>query len=334
MTKYAESVSAVRLSAIALAALVLTGCATSRRIQDGGTLSAETVCEFSRDERPEGFSGISRIEGNRYFCVDDRGGLLHEVEIVLDENGDDGACRVIRSIPLEGRRDLEGCAVDPLDGRVWVSDEWDTSIRQFDPRTGRQTGQVSVPAVYRENVVGNRSLEGLAISPDGLRMYVANEDTLKCDGSLSGPGRGGLVRIQEFVRKGGGEPWSPSRQFLYATEKVEGSAYSGVAISGVSALCALGDGTLLVLEREMSQKNPLFPTFMARLFSVSLDAASGERLPKRAVWCENTMFSNYEGICFGPDLKNGARSLVLVSDGGGEAEERIQVLSLRSATEM
>ena len=41
------------------------------------------------------------------------------------------------------------------------------------------------------------------------------------------------------------------------------------------------------------------------------------------------MFANYEGICFGPRLKDGARSLILISDGGGVAEERVLVLSLR-----
>ena len=120
-------------------ALILAGCSTvSVEHPDvGGPRVAEDLCEFSRESGPEGMSGIARIDGNRYFCVDDRGGMLHEIEIVLNEEDADGVCTAKRGVRLEGRVDLEGCAYDSLDGRVWVSDEKDTSIRQFDPESGR-----------------------------------------------------------------------------------------------------------------------------------------------------------------------------------------------------
>ena len=289
---------------------------------------AETVCEFTRDEKPEGLSGVSHIEGNRYYCVDDRGGMLYEMEIALNASEDDGTSKVIRSVKLAGRTDLEGCAYDPLDGRVWVSDESDHSIRQFDPKDGRETARIEIPEVYLKNMRKNRSFEALALSPDGLRLYAANEDTLVCDGAVSGKEQGGRVRIQEFARGGAGEAWRATRQWTYQTEKIAGEAFGNLSISGVVSLVAPGDGTLLVLEREMSQKNPLFPSFHGRLFEISL-ADAARPVAKRDVWDEDTMFANYEGICLGPKLKDGTRSLVLVSDGGGEAEERVQVLSFR-----
>ncbi len=309
----------------------LVGCAT---VPDAGPVGkrgarvAETLCEFTRDETPEGLSAVSRIEGDRYYCVDDRGGMLHEVEIKLNAAEDDGTFRVLRSVRLGGCVDLEGCAYDPLDGRVWVSDEKDGSIRQFDPATGRETAVVEIPGVFRRHMRRNRSFEALALSPDGLSLYAANEDTLVCDGAPATNERGGIIRIQEFVRDGAGAPWRPARQFMYPTEPVEGTRYSGIAISGVAALCVPGDGSLLVLEREMSQKNPLFPTFHARLFEIALSSATVP-VEKRVVWDEETMFANYEGISLGPVLKDGSRALVLVSDGGGQAEERVIVLTLR-----
>ena len=287
----------------------------------------EDVCEFDRDPDPEGLSGIAHVGGNRYLSVDDRGGLLHELELVLDEEGDVKSCKVTRSVALEGRVDLEGCAYDPLDGRIWVSDECDTTIRQFDPETGRETARVAVPEVFERSIRRNRSFEGLSISPDGFRMYVANEDTLTCDGGPADETKGGIVRIQEFVRTGKDAKWMPTRQFRYRTDPVEGMKYKGTAISGVAGLCAPGDGTLLVLEREMSQKSPLFPSFRGRLYEIDLDTDAVEP-QKRLLWDENTMFANYEGICLGPKLKSGAQSLVLVSDGGGEAEEKVLVLAL------
>ena len=85
---------------------VLAGCATVRTEPEDGGRVAETICEFSREAEPEGLSGITRIGGNRYYSVDDRGGLLHELEIVQDENGEIESCTVKRSVRLAGRTDL------------------------------------------------------------------------------------------------------------------------------------------------------------------------------------------------------------------------------------
>jgi len=308
----------------------VAGCATVGPVDMKGSRTAEDVCEATRPEKPDGLSGIAFIEGDRYYCVDDSGGLLYEVDFRLADDETDGTFKVVRSVKLAGRKDLEACAVDPLDGSVWVADESDHSIRRFDQIFGRELAKVAVPEVYLKNMVPNRSFESLAISPDGLRMYAANEDTLKCDGAVANSEQGGLVRIQEFARTDSDAPWTTTRQLFYPTETVEGEPYRGIAISGVSALCAPGDGTLLVLEREMSCKNPLFPSFHARIFEIDL-ADTGKPVAKRIVWDENTMFANYEGMTLGPELRDGSRSLVLVSDGDGEAEERILVLSLRNS---
>ena len=312
-----------------LFAVALAGCSTVsvEHLDVAGAHVIEDLCEFGRNPEPEGLSGITFLGGDRYFSVDDRDGMLHELAIVLNGAGDDGTCTVMRSVQLEGRTDLEGCAYDPLDGRIWVSDEYDTTITAFDPATGKKVAQVDVPEIYRKNVVGNRSLEGLTISPDGFRMYVVNEDTLACDGNLADETAGGVVRIQEFVRTGKDAKWLPMRQFRYRTDSIVGVKYKDMAISGVAGLCALGGGTLIVLEREMSQKNPFFPTFRGQLYEIDLDTGELEP-PKRLLWDENTLFANYEGICLGPKLKSGAQSLVLVSDGGGRAEEKVLVLAL------
>lgn len=316
---------------VVLPLLLAVGCVSGRAPVAGtpGRRTAETVCEFAREEQPEGLSGLAHVAGDRYYAVDDRGGLLHELKISVNAEDEVTACEVARSVRLEGRRDLEGCAYDPLDGRVWVSDEHDSSVRQFDPQTGRETARAAVPDVFLKDVVPNRSFEGLAISPDGLRLYVANEDTLRCDGAVAGNAHGGVIRVQEFAREGAGRPWTPTRQLLYPTDPVEGEPYRGIAISGVAALCVPGDGSLLVLEREMSLKNPLVPSFRGRLYEIDLGDVR-QPVEKRLLWDENTYFSNYEGMSLGPKLKDGSQALMLVSDGGGEAEENLLLLSLRN----
>ena len=62
----------------AFALLAVAGCATVPTEPEDGGRTVETVCEFSREAEPEGLSGITRIGGNRYYSVDDRGGFLHE----------------------------------------------------------------------------------------------------------------------------------------------------------------------------------------------------------------------------------------------------------------
>ena len=307
------------------AALAAAGCAT---VSPDAAVNVEDLCEFAREKGPEGLSDIARIAGDRYYCVNDRGGLLYEVEIRLAPDGSDGTFTVLRSVRLDSRVDLEGCAYDPLTKWVWVSDEHDTSIRAYNPSSGAMVAKAAVPEVYKKNVRRNRSLEALAISPDGLRMYAANEDTLECDGAPASRDEGGLVRIQEFVRSDSAGIWRESRQIRYATDPVDGADYKGAAVSGVSAMCVLDDGRLLVLEREMSRKNALLPTLRGRLYAVDLNAPS-KTASKRLLWDENTMFANYEGICQGPTLPDGTRTLILVSDGGGDADENVLVLSLR-----
>ena len=314
--------------ALLAAAGAMAGCASMRKEYPR---EFEDLCEISRDEEPAGLSAISLCRNGRYYCVDDRGGMLHEAEIKLSEGNDDGTFAVLRSVKLAGRVDLEGCACDPLTGWVWVSDERDTSIRAYDPNSGQMVAKAAVPEVIRKNVRRNRSIEGLAISPDGLRMYASNEDTLECDGEPASQEHGGVVRIQEFSRSDAADIWRPTRQLRYMTDPIEGSDFRGQSVSGVSALCVPDPGRLFVLEREMSVKKALLPTIRCRIYEVDPSAPLKEdgTVAKRLVWGENTMFANYEGLCRGPDLPDGSRTLVLVSDAGGGADARVLFLSGR-----
>ena len=279
-------------------------------------LTVADVCETPRPEGgPEGVSAVSRIEGNRYYCVDDRGGWLHEVVIAVG-NGE-VSFKTNRAVRLKGRVDLEGCAYDPLTRNVWVSDESDTSVRAFDPETGREVSSLDIPEVYRRNVRKHRSLESLAISGDGLRLYTANEESLKCDAT-------NVVRIQEFARCGARDAFRPSRQFKYTVDPAGGSPFGRHTFSGVSSLLAMEDGSLLVLEREFSVK--LLPSFRIRIYRMTPG-----REGKTLLWEEPSTFSNYEGMCLGPRLPDGRQSIVLVSDGGAGALETVRLQAVSSA---
>ncbi len=294
----------------------------------------ETVAMTTRDEGgPQGLSGITPV-GNSgiYFCIDDTGGKLHEYKVVFSASGAVEKFILRGTVPLKGVKDGEACAFDPLTGQVWVADEYSRGVAAYNPNTGERVVKLAVPEVYSKEMRWNRGLEGLSISRDGLSMWIANEDTLKCDGEVATQVSGGKVRFTEFTRAGSSGAWKVSRTLFYHTDTIEGGPYKKLAISGVSDILVDDDGSLLVLERELSMKNPLFPSFRARIYRASpKGVADGGMLAKERLWDENTFMYNYEGLCHAHESPDSKRNILLVSDAGHQAGASVLVLS-RSAT--
>ena len=284
-------------------------------------LAAATISffgEFDREVTGAEYSGVSRVPGtDRYWVVDDDGGAVVEMKIEVGE-GCSSTGTVLRTLQLAGRKDLEGCAVDPLrKGILWVSDESDHSVRAFDIENVREVERLETPAIYSK-CRRNRSFEALSISPDGLEMWVSNEEPI--------PGDKGFVRITRFEREGAAAPWKADAECIrYRPDPVAGAKFMGRhANSGVSGLLALGKGRLLVLERECSVKEgSSLPSLRARIYECAADGS------KTLVWERDTGLANYEGICLGPGFASGEKSVVLVSDGGNGGDERIMVLRLK-----
>lgn len=277
------------------------------------SLTVQVLGEAARPLGAEGLSGITHIGGNKYLTVEDRAGRLHEVTVQSSSTGI--SFNFTRTIELKGRADLEDCALDPLTGNIWVSDEKDTSVNAFNYKTGVRTASLEIPEVYKKGARRHRSLEALTISPDGLKLYMANEENLIGDPTNT-------VRIQEFARKSATDKFRPTRQFKYKVDPSLGKPFVGKnTFSGVSALTALPDGTLLVLEREFSMK--VLPSFRIRIYRITLGQDK-----KELIWEAATTFANYEGMCLGPSMRQAPRTLVLISDGGGAALENVMVLSL------
>jgi hypothetical protein len=153
--------------------------------------------------------------------------------------------------PLGVAFDPEGIVVHPLLGTFVVSDEYGPSVYEFTPwgqlmRTYRTpagllprnaaTGVVNY-ASDAGNDAGkrtNRGFEGLAISPDGRFVYAMLQSAMLDEGA----GNGTLNRLVKFSHLTG----RAVAQYAY---RMEGSSQG----RGISALFALNDTELLVLER-------------------------------------------------------------------------------------
>ena len=126
-------------------------------------------------------------------------------------------------------------------------------------------------------------------------------------------------------------------------EPIAGGPGRGFAIRGLAELLALPGGDLLALEREFVAGRG----FKIQLYRVSAPEGSGvtdvsgwDSLAGKT-WTpvrKTLVFDfaragfppdNLEGMAFGPDLPDGSRTLVLVSDNNFELLEQTQLVALR-----
>lgn len=338
-----------RLSALFVATLLPVADLTAG-------LTVEKVSEVMRSDpsRAGEASGITWAGGDLYYVVDDSDGMIYPASIEIDRATGAVLTNAIGcGVSVVGAMDMEGCAFDAATGRVWVSDEGtyhtrDTfaSIREIDPTTGAVFRTVVIPAPlldYRTNF----GFEALTLSGDALTLWTANEEALECDGENSSGDTGSVVRLARFTRASVHDDWMADGQWPYLTDPVGSNPwrYGGETKtrSGVAGLCALPDGTLIVLERNLRGENLWNATFHTRLYAVvprefapdrnvsgvaSLRDTPRPPVAKTSLFDRNVGWVNYEGICLGPTLDDGSAVLVLISDGGSSTAKQIMTFRL------
>lgn len=287
---------------------------------------------------PGQYSGITCVGGDRYAVVDDKlpGGGIVFFDIPLREDGTVRATRVRRTVP-EATRDAAGPSLDNegvtfADGKLYVSAEKDQSIREYD-LDGVATGVAfPVPADLGVGaIVNNGGFEALTYNASTGKFWTTTEFPLKKDTEIPR-----LHRLQRF-----GAGFAPDGRFLYQMdEPARPAAERGPVMAfvyGISALTALDDGRLIVLEREVYVPDGR-PTEIVldafarvRLYVVDPSDAAGDpaRILPKQLLCEFTTqnllsalgieveLANYEGMCLGPRLPDGRRTLVLIADSQG-----------------
>ena len=257
---------------------------------------------------------------------------LVDVVTLRQENG----------LPYPSRRqggdvaDPEGLRWLPRTGTLLWSSEGDAKLG-LDPfvrevtADGRHVRELSLPEhLHMRAAPGlgprdNLTLEGLAITPDGRTAWAAMEAALQQDGPVPGVGQpGGPCRFTQLDLATG----RAMRERAYMPDAIPLAPRvpGGFADNGVSEILMIDAHRMLVLERAYAAGagNSL------RLYEVdtrdgsdTLDApqlAPGSFRPmaKRRVadfaQLGLSRLDNTEGMCWGPVLGNGSRSLVFVSD--------------------
>ncbi len=329
-----------------------------------GSLPAQTVkvlpqVNLRRHGAPAAdYSGITRIGTDRYALVSDKAPVDGYYPLRLRIDSLTGRVLSVAVEPLRPvasqpkatsgytSRDVEGVAYMPGTGTLFISGEGDQEIREYDLE-GAPTGRkLRVPPVFGKACIHpNYGFEALTYDPVRERFWTTTENVLRADGHLVSPRnpQSGLLRLQSF-----GRDLQPGACYAYLTDRPEAERTGRAYAFGVSALTAMLDGSLLVLEREFYVARRYWGSWVqVKIYRVrpsggepltasaaSVEEARRKVLPKQLVaeWksrfnAVNTRLANYEGMCLGPCLADGRQTLVLVSDsqgGAGRAPYRLK----------
>jgi 3-phytase len=241
---------------------------------------------------------------------------------------------------------------------------WPLALLLF-PRSLVVTATVPFPDAFDVRPDGpgardNQGAESLTITPDG-RLVAGLEQPRRPDmpsgtrrGRPFSEGRGGPTRLVEFVRAGAG--WRAARQWMYLLDQTRSVAgYDRICDdgeNGLAELLALDDTTFLSIERACLQNSrTLEARNTATIHHVSVAGADdvsdiGALDPARVRGARKTLvldfdtlipdlpaelsrLENFEALAFGPDLPDGSRTVLVVSDDNFRATQKTAFLLFR-----
>lgn len=293
-----------------------------------------------------GLSALVRAQGDTYYSLVDNEkaeegqppvpARIFKLEIQVTPNGTTvEPLAAIRLAGLDGENfDGEGLALT-ADGTFLVSSEKPPFLREVSA-TGETLRLLPVPARFKTGIRHNAGFEALSLS--GSTLWTANETGLEQDapdGEKALYGRH-PVRLLRYERRG--DSFVPAAEFGYLVDPIERRG-TDFKVRGVVDLLPLPEGGLLSLEREFVEG---FGNEV-QIFLVDTDGAtdvSGVESLAREGWTPvrktllydfGTAFEpdNLEGMTFGPELPDGDRTLIVVSDDNFKPGQATQIVALR-----
>jgi hypothetical protein len=237
------------------------------------------------------------------------------------------------------RFDPEGVRVGAA-GTLFISDEYGPHVWEFG-RDGKRLRRLQVPdkfavarpkadareelAANKSGRVPNRGLEGLAITPDGGKLYAILQSPLIQDWGFAGRN----VRLLELPREGG-----PTREYVYPLDST---------LHGINEILAVNDREFLVLERDsLPGDKTKFKKLMKIDVRGATDVSGVAALPKAGLpqtikpvskkpfldlldpkfgLTGPKLPAKVEGLTFGPDLPDGRHLLLVTTDNDFKKDE-------------
>ncbi|MGI6223650.1 MAG: esterase-like activity of phytase family protein [Prevotella sp.] len=270
------------------------------------SLSAQTVVKEGRQQHfksvPKGnYSGIVPLGNDRYAVVSDKstedGFFVFHIDI-------DTISGKILSIQNEGfrsshlpNRDMEGITYLPSEAKILISGETDNEIYAYDTLGNRSETPFPKASVFNHQS-HNLGLESLTHNEVTGKIWTCNEN------------QNDSIFLQSYTATG-----QLDSCYLYMLDKRTAPTDATNYAHGVSELCALDDGRLLVLEREFYVSPSKIGSWVeCKLYVTDFKSKRLVTSWKTQLSLLNFALANYEGMCIARRLSNGNIILLLCAD--------------------
>lgn len=282
------------------------------------------------------YSGIAHVDDDVYAMVSDKSdsALYFNVRLYLSKQT--GEILQAEYLGPEGHVDV-ACADNEAiarvtDSTIVVASEGHCRLKEFglgnrSEREGLWEWHMPASEFY-----DNYNFE--SVTYDSLRqcLWAIPESTMRRDGKAASPSDAhrNVLRMLAFDWK---KRSTTPTAYLYRTDMPTTMRTAQTYVFGVSELCVLPDGQLLVLEREAFVPKAKIGAFcQCKLYVVNPSHAvpydfdkgiepDAPYMEKHLLTSWNTKlgllnqtWANYEGMCLGPKLDDGSQVIVLVSD--------------------
>ena len=331
---------------------LFSSCAVTRKLKDD-EIELKFLDEYVLPADTEedntvvgGLSGIDYKNGKYYLICDDAANpRIYRASIDLNKNKIDNVS-IEQLITIKKNNkfsneflDLEALRYDAENDEFYVVSEGKIDNAK-DPgvfrlsNLGHIQASFNIPNNFKagkeQQPRNNGVFEGIAESFDQKGYWVATELPLEKDASKPKifPSRS-HVRITKFDKNSG----QPVSQFAYQLDGISKLPINYFAVNGVTEILEYAENKFLVLERSYSAGYGSHGNTV-KIFQVDASQASNtldmdrlkgedyEIAEKKLIFNFNSVkdqltdriIDNIEGMCLGPELENGKRSLILVSD--------------------
>lgn len=209
-------------------------------------------------------------------------------------------------------------------------------------RDGRFIRNFTLPAKYRvdadnkHGVRDNLVFEGLTLATDKKSIIVATEGPLYQDGEEADIKKGAMIRLLQMDLTSG----QAIHEFAYPIDPVhkETLLFGNFSVNGVVDILAVKGTEYIIVERSFSTGAGLSVRLYLADIAEASDVLALDSL-KEALYrpVKKTLLldlaetgisiDNIEGISFGPRLKDGRQSLLLISDNNFRSSQVTQILA-------
>jgi len=306
-----------------------------------------------------GLSGIDYDPSSQvyYLISDEENATFYTAKIFISQRGIDSIKFLTAGSFIQTRLSTQG--VDPESIRfnkqtnqlVWTS-EGERNAKEkilirpsinIADRDGKFVGNFSVPSnltmqLSDKGTRNNGTLEGISYGDNFKTLYASMEEPLYEDGPRASLTAGNSwVRFYKFDAK----TKENIGQYAYKLEPIAHPSNPDDAfkMDGVSEILFFGSSKLLVVERSYSTGHA---GCTVKVFTADLSLASNIKdnpslkvnppskpIEKKLLLNMDELgiyIDNIEGVTFGPDLPNGHKSLIFVSDNNFQEIQKTQIL--------